>query len=155
MGNNNDEKVPYICGSLTELSLETREWVKPFYSQIADACEKIIGKRPFVPHEHYDPVKHPDFTPKEIDKAERKQICEKTSLLIVVAIAPSWGGGIEVEMANRSNVPIVILHHIDKTVSRLLLGNPSVVARIAYSSHKDALSMLKKEIAKRLLPKEN
>jgi len=155
MGNNDDEKVPYICGPLTELSLEMREWVKPFYSQIADACGKIIGKRPFVPHEHYDPVEYPDFTPKEIDKAERKQICEKTSILIVVAVAPSWGGGIEAEMANRSNVPIVILHHIDKIVSRLLLGNPSVVARIAYSSHKDALSMLKSEIAKQLLPKED
>ena len=44
--------MPYICGPLTELPLEMQGWVKLFYSRIADVCQEIIGRRPFVPHEH-------------------------------------------------------------------------------------------------------
>ena len=83
-----NDKVPYICGPLTELPLEIREWLKPFYSRIADVCEKIIGKRPFVPHEHYDPIVHASFLPKEVYKKEVDQIRKRTSILIVVAVAP-------------------------------------------------------------------
>jgi len=41
-------------------------------------------------------------------------VCEETSLLIVVAITPSWGGGIEVEMANKDHVPAIILCEKEK-----------------------------------------
>ena len=87
----------YICGPLTELDPQTREKTKKLYENLASLCLDTIGVRAFVPHEHYDPIKHADFTPRDVDRAERKQVCEKTSVLIVVAIEPSWGGGIEVE----------------------------------------------------------
>jgi len=104
-----NNKTPYVCGPLTELSIGIQKSVKSFYVHIADACKQVIGRRAFVPHERYDPIKYPDFSPAEIDRVEREQVCEKTSLLVVAAIAPSWGGGIEVEMAYRSNVPVLIL----------------------------------------------
>mgnify|MGYP001600443790 CR=1 FL=1 len=125
-----NEKSAYICGPLTELPAERKLWAKRFYAKLADVCKETTGKRAFVPHEHYDPQIHAKFTPQEVDCAERKQVCEKTSVLIVVAIAPSWGGGIEVEMAHRSGVPIIIICErgkiMLKKISRLLLGNPSV-----------------------------
>jgi len=138
-----NDKMPYICGPLTELSIEIQESAKSFYVRVADVCKQVMGKRAFVPHERYDPIKHPDFSPAEIDTVERKQVCEKTSLLIVVAIAPSWGGGIEVEMAHRSNVPVLILCKKGKKTSRLLRGNPAVVGIIYYSSFGDALRQLR------------
>lgn len=138
-----NDKIPYICGPLTELSVEIQESVKSFYVRIADVCKQIMGKRAFVPHERYDPIKYPDFSPAEVDRVEREQVCEKTSLLIVVAIAPSWGGGIEVEMACRSNVPVLILCKKDKKISRLLRGNPAVAEIIYYNSPTDALCKLK------------
>lgn len=138
------QKTAYICGPLTELKSDQREAVKKFYERLADVYESITGIRAFVPHEHYDPVMHAQFTPQEIDLAERWQVMMKTSLLIAVAIEPTWGGGIEVEMANRSGVPAVVvcpeekLH--ERKISRLLRGNPTVSRIIAYSSHDDALS---------------
>ena len=138
----------YICGPLTELPAEVQVAVKKFYKEIADMCKDMLGVRAFVPHEHYDPVVNANFTPKQVNEAERKQICEKTSVLIVVAIAPSWGGGIEVEMAHQSKVPIIILCEREKLkqrkISRLLLGNPGVVKVIPYSSQKQALDSLGK-----------
>lgn len=139
-------KVPYICGPLTELPIETHEEVKELYGDIADVCREVLGIRAFVPHEHFDPIKHRDFTPADVDKAEREQVCDKTSVLIVVAIAPSWGGGIEVEMAYRSNVPVIILCEEVKLeqrkISRLLRGNPGIAEVISYSSVEGALSSL-------------
>lgn len=55
-------KVPYVCGPLTELLPDEQKSVKLFYQHIADVCEKAIGTRAFVPHEHYDPIKHASFT---------------------------------------------------------------------------------------------
>ena len=147
---NRSQKIAYICGPLTELDPEIRPSVKWFYQQIADACQKITGLRGFVPHEHYDPLKNANFTPSQVDTAERNQICNKTSVVIVVAIAPSWGGGIEVEMANEHDVPIVILCERKKLqqgkISRLLRGNPAVKAIIEYDTQDEAILKLKKTI---------
>ena len=136
-------KVAYVCGPLTELSPEVQQTVKKFYSDIADVCTKILGVRAFVPHEHFDPIKHAGFSPEEVDRAERDQVCNKTSVLIVVTSSgPSWGGGIEVEMAREAGVPVIILCLNDKKVSRLLRGNPAVILQIGYDDPKDALKKL-------------
>ena len=136
------QKRAYICGPLTELGAR-QEAAKRFYERLADACYEILGVRAFVPHEHYDPVKHAHYTPSQVDEAERKQVREETSLLVVVALAPSWGGGVEVEMANTFGVPAILLceqERLDRReVSRLLQGNPAFVDRIAYHDEEDAL----------------
>lgn len=135
-------KVAYICGPLTELSCNEQKQIKRFYSRLADVCEFISGARAFVPHEHFDPIKHSQYTPFEIDSAERYQIYEHTCILIVVAIAPSWGGGIEVEMAYQNSIPAVILRPSGKQVSRLLLGNPAVLRDLCYESEEHAVGLL-------------
>jgi hypothetical protein len=135
-------KVAYICGPLTELSCNEQKQIKRLYSRLADVCELISGARAFVPHEHFDPIKHSQYTPAEVDSAERYQIHEHTCILIVVAIAPSWGGGIEVEMANQKSIPVVILRPSGKQVSRLLLGNPTVIYEFSYKSEDHAVELL-------------
>ena len=140
-------KCPYVCGPLTELDTAVQPGVKRFYARIADSCEVVLGVRAFVPHEHYDPVRHAGFKPSEVDAAERRQVCELTSLLIVVPIAPSWGGGIEVEMAYRSGVPSLLLCERAKLearrISRLLRGNPSVISTVTYDTTDEALESLR------------
>lgn len=138
-----DGKVPYVCGPLTELPPELATKARRFYEQIADVCEKALGRRAFVPHEHFDPITNPDPTPHEIDTAERHQVCACTSHLIAVAsFGPSWGGGIEVEMARANGVPIILLHKRGFKVSRLLRGNPGITATIVYESETEALKEL-------------
>jgi 2'-deoxynucleoside 5'-phosphate N-hydrolase len=143
-------KVPYVCGPLTELSSSEQETVKLFYQQIADVCEKTIGVRAFVPHEHYDPIKHAEYTPQDVYNAEKHQVCDLTSLLIVVAFAPSWGGGIEVEIANQNKVPVIILCEKEKLenrkVSRCLRGNPAVIDILTYTTEQEALEKLEKKL---------
>jgi len=141
-----ESKTAYICGPLTELDAIEQIVFKLFYEQIADVYRSVTGVRAFVPHEHYDPEVHAHFTPSEVDSAERRQVCEMTTIMIVVAIAPSWGGGIEVEMANSRGVPVVILHARNKRISRLLRGNPAIIDIIPYDSEDDALIKLRKKL---------
>ena len=139
-------KQPYICGALTELAPEIQEGVKRLYTQLADICMEEIGIRAFVPHEHFDPILHADYTPQDVNAFERSQVCERTSCLVVVAIEPTWGGGIEVEMAHRSGVPVIVLKPEHKKLSRLLLGNPAIHQVVEYSSFQDALSCFREAV---------
>ena len=128
-------KRAYICGPLAELAPEERDRIRSFYVKIADLCTEVLGTRGYVPHEKLDPIDHPLATPEEVDHNDRDQVCNHTSVLIVVAVAPSWGGGIEVEMANQSHVPVIVLCSKSQLaagkVSRLLRGNPAVKYVIA------------------------
>lgn len=145
-----NEKCAYVCAPLTELPLSRQQKIKVFYTKIADIYEEVTGERAFVPHEHYDPIRHARFTPREVDNAERHQVCDRTSLLIVVAVAPSWGGGIEVEMANQNGIPVLILCEREKLVqgriSRLLKGNPAVIAVIDYETEEEALGKFRTKL---------
>ncbi|MDD5110242.1 MAG: hypothetical protein PHI63_03425 [Patescibacteria group bacterium] len=142
----------YVCGPLTELSLRKKRRAKRLYVRIADLCQEVLGARAFVPHEHYDPKKHAHFTPAQVDTAERHQIRNHTTHLVVVALEPTWGGGIEVEMANRYGVPAFILVERGKLearkISRLLRGNPAVQAIIAYDTEEEAIRKLRAELTK-------
>ncbi len=139
-------KFAYICGPLTELPEDVQPLVKRLYSNLGNVCERVLGVRAFVPHEHCDPIKHANLLPEDVDAVERPQVCEKTSVLIVLAIAPSWGGGIEVEMAYRSNVPVFLLIPAGKCVSRLLRGNPGITISAEYVDDEDAVAQLERMI---------
>jgi hypothetical protein len=134
---------PYICGALTDLPEDMKLPVKRLYEQLADVCELALGLRAFVPHEHYDPIEHGDFTPTQVDEAERHQLRTMTSLLVVVAVIPTWGGGIEVEMANRYGVPVIILKPKEKRISRLLLGNAAIKAVHEFRDYQEAPEVLR------------
>lgn len=136
-------KPAYVCGPLTELPPDVQAKAKLFYERIADVCHSALGVRAFVPHEHYDPIKHANFSPGEVYAAERRQIKENTGVLIVVAsFGPSWGGGIEVDMADEAGIPEVILCQEGKNISRLLRGVPAVADIIYYKNECEALSIL-------------
>jgi len=124
--------VPYICGPLTELAPEEQERVKSLFVRLADVTAEVQGKakRAFVPHEHYDPIKHRNFTPRQVYAAEFGQVVWGTSRLVIVAVAPSWGGGMEAMMAYFTGIPVDILCEKGKLenrlISRLLRGGPRV-----------------------------
>ncbi len=62
----NQTKTAYVCGPLTELPPETQAQVKTFYERIGDLHGELFGRRAFVPHEYYDPIKHAHFTPQDV-----------------------------------------------------------------------------------------
>jgi hypothetical protein len=117
--------------------------VKSFYVQLADACQHAVQIRGFVPHEVYDPIKMANVRDKVVFHDEREIVTTKTSVLIVCAIMPTWGGGMEVAWANEYSVPIIILVPGNKKISRLLTGGPMVFDVLHYSTEEQALLLLK------------
>jgi hypothetical protein len=139
-------KRPYICGPLTELDYKTRDQIKAFYVKLANVCRDILHVRGFVPHEVYDPIKMANVTPKVVFHDEREIVTTKTSVLIVCALEPTWGGGMEVAWANEYSVPIIILAPGNKKLSRLLIGGPMVFDIMSYSTEEQAVLLLKASI---------
>ena len=123
-------KTAYICGPLTDLPADEQERVKATYVLLADLCEELLGVRAFVPHEHCDPIRHAELMPFEVDAIERRQVSE-SSCLIAVDFAPSWGGGIEVEIARNAKVPVILLIPEGRRSSRLLRGNPGIEVTVS------------------------
>ena len=147
-----EEKSVYICGPLTGLDEDKGKKLRRFYEEIADLCEELFGVRAFVPHEHYDPIANPNATPEEINHIEREQVTKKSLCLIAVADEDSWGGGIEVEMAWNAWVPVILVSHVDKRVSRLLRGNPSILKEVKYFGTDDALDKIAEALEEVLVP---
>lgn len=146
-------KTAYVCGPLTNLSPENAG-IKVFYERIADLYKEITGIRAFVPHEHFDPVKNAKATPGEVYIGDMSQITDKSSLMIVVAAAPSWGGGMEVERAHWANIPVILLcekkQFEQKRISRILLGSPAIRYTIIYENEEKALELLRTAIQNHL-----
>lgn len=150
------EKTGYVCGALSDLPEEILDDTKWFYEQIGNVLKEVTGIEPFVPHLHCDPINHSHFTPQEIDGIERPQVVERTSILIAVDVYPSWGGGIEIEICNTHNIPVIMMRPknlpVGKRRSRLLYGNPAIVAILDFENYAQGLELLRAELKNRAHP---
>jgi len=135
----------YIAGALTRLE-DQKLNLKDFYTKIGHLC-RSFGIEAFVPHEHFDPINHPDFTPKEVYQREFEEVTT-ADLMIAYVGEPSLGTGSEIEMAKNSNSTIILVSEKDKKVSRLVRGNPAVKYEVVFEDEDEALSQLKEILEK-------
>lgn len=118
----------YVSGALTALEEGAR--MRLFYELLAEVVESV-GLRAYLPQRVTGPVAAADLDPRAVYDIDRAHV---TSARVVVAYAgiPSFGVGIEVELAREHAVPVVLVVERDRTVSRLLLGNPAVVEVVRF-----------------------
>jgi len=118
----------YVSGALT--SLEDGARTRLFYELLAEVVE-TAGLRAYLPHRVTDPVTTPNLDPRAVYDIDRAHV---TGSRVVVAYGgiPSFGVGIEVELAREHGIPVILVVERDRTVSRLLLGNPAVVEVVRF-----------------------
>lgn len=118
----------YVSGALT--SLEDGARTRLFYELLAEVVEGA-GLRAYLPHRVTDPVTAAHLDPRAVYDIDRAHV---TGSRVVVAYAgiPSFGVGIEVELAREHGIPVILVVERDRTVSRLLLGNPAVVEVVRF-----------------------
>src|SRR5213596_1635293 len=116
----------YISGALTALDDAPR--TKLFYEVLAEAA----GLRAYLPHRVSDPVAAAHLDPRAVYEIDRAHV---TGAAVVIAYAgiPSFGVGIEVELAREHAVPVIVVAERDRPISRLLLGNPAVVEVVKFA----------------------
>jgi hypothetical protein len=119
----------YISGALTALDDAPR--TKLFYEVLAEIAG-AAGLRAYLPQRVSDPVAAAHLDPRAVYEIDRAHV---TSAAVVVAYAgiPSFGVGIEVELAREHAVPVIIVAERDRPISRLLLGNPAVVEVVMFA----------------------
>ena len=119
----------YISGALTALDDGAR--MRLFYELLAEVVESV-GLRAYLPHRVTGPVAAAHLEPRAIYDIDRAHV---TAARVVVAYGgiPSFGVGIEVELAREHAVPVVLVVERERTVSRLLLGNPAVVDVVRFA----------------------
>jgi hypothetical protein len=119
----------YVSGALTALDDGAR--MRLFYELLAEVVESV-GLRAYVPHRVTGPVAAAHLEPRAVYDIDRAHV---TAARVVVAYAgiPSFGVGIEVELAREHAVPVVLVVERERTVSRLLLGNPAVVDVVRFA----------------------
>jgi hypothetical protein len=119
----------YVSGALTALEEGAR--MRLFYELLAEVIESV-GLRAYLPHRVTGPVAAAHLEPRAVYDIDRAHV---TSARVVVAYAgiPSFGVGIEVELAREHAVPVVLVVERERTVSRLLLGNPGVVEVVRFA----------------------
>ena len=119
----------YISGALT--GLEDAPRTKLFYEVIAEIADGA-RLRAYLPHRVTDPVTAANIEPRAVYEIDRAHI---TGARVVIAYAgiPSFGVGIEVELAREHGVPVILVAERERPVSRLLLGNPAVVEVVRFA----------------------
>lgn len=115
----------YISGALTNLETATVD-IKKVYEDIGNLCESV-GVSAYVPHLKSDPIAFPNFTPKEIYEMDRAQVISADLTIAYIGL-PSLGVGQELEIAREAGKDIVLWWFAGEKLSRMVRGNPSVVA---------------------------
>jgi len=118
----------YISGALT--ALEDAPRTKLFYELLAEIAEGA-HLRAYLPHRVTDPVAAAHLDPRAVYEIDRAHVTG-AAVLIAYAGIPSFGVGIEVELAREHGVPAIVVAERDRPISRLLLGNPAVLEVVRF-----------------------
>jgi hypothetical protein len=119
----------YISGALT--GLEDAPRMKLFYEILAEIA--VTAKlRPYLPHRVTDPVATAHLDPRSVYEIDRAHVIA-AAVVVAYAGLPSFGVGIEVELAREHGIPVIVVAERERTVSRLLLGNPAVVEVVRFA----------------------
>jgi hypothetical protein len=119
----------YISGALS--AVEDAARIKLFYELLAEIAG-AAGLRAYLPHRVTDPVVTAHLDPRAVYEIDRAHVTN-AAVLIAYAGIPSFGVGIEVELAREHAVPVIIVAERDRPISRLLLGNPAVVEVVKFA----------------------
>ncbi|MBC8330395.1 MAG: nucleoside 2-deoxyribosyltransferase [Anaerolineae bacterium] len=75
---------------------------------------------------------------------------EACDVLIAEISTPSHGVGYEIGYALNLGKPVLCLHRAEKTISKMLTGNPDALLRvIGYTTSQDAIAMARAFLAER------
>ena len=115
----------YISGALTAIADGARARV--FYELLAEIVSEC-GLRPYLPHHTTDPIAAPDLDPRSVYEIDRARVA-RSGLIVAYAGTPSFGVGIDVEIAREHGIPVIVVAERDRVVSRILLGSPAAGPR--------------------------
>lgn len=122
----------YLACALTGLNEKERENIFGISDLIADICKKQRIEL-FEPRKSTDPVLHANVSPDDVYVNDKSRVLD-SDLLIHLCHHPSTGAGEELEFARSALLPIILITPDKVKISRMILGIPSLMMEINYTS---------------------
>lgn len=88
-----------------------------------------------------DPVENPDVKPEEVYRRDMGAV-SSSDLIVAYVGEPSLGVGAEIERAAALGIDVILLYEEGRTVSRLILGSPSVLGSVREKTSEQLLDGL-------------
>lgn len=143
-----------MSGSLTGLTSGERSGALKFYERIAVVADGHSIDL-YLPHQHSDPIEDANLSAREVYKMDEEQV-RRAHLMVAEVTRPSLGVGMELEMARRFGVNVVVLGRGDRLqflrrdpVELTIFGNPAIQATIEYEEQEEALASLDRLLGQR------
>lgn len=129
-----DPPIPYrayLASALTGLSGESRELIIKAHTEIQRACTSL-GMTVYDPMEHTDPISFSEVSAGDVFLADRREVLSSDVLLALIT-EPSFGEGMELELARSTLLPVLLIVNGDKSLSKMVLGAPGVKHTVRFS----------------------
>ena len=117
----------YLASGLTNVAGSERAASDAAKSRIVSACERW-GIEVYLPEKFTHPDDFPNVSAEDVWARDRRQALN-SDLLILFADYPTTGGGMELEFAHNALMPVLVVAHSGKRVSKMILGCPVVLHR--------------------------
>lgn len=132
----------YISGPLT--GMPDLDEYRAFYEAIGDQVERY-GFTALIPHKQTDPVLNGDWTPQQVYEQDFALVTQ-SDLVIAYVGRKSHGVGQEIEIAREHNIPVILLYETGCVVSRMTLGNPTILLNVVEADLKSLIDALEKAL---------
>jgi transcriptional regulator with XRE-family HTH domain len=142
----------YFASALTGLKQKQRKELWALDEKVHEVCNSY-DSYPLVlyrPRTKTDPVQNPDIPPREVYEIDQEHVAT-ADLLILAAIFPSLGAGMELQLAYQACACVILIKKKDQELSRMVLGCPVRLEIVEYTHLSDLESELRAAIDK-LLP---
>lgn len=126
----------FFSGPLT--NLKNPDTTKAFYMKLNEEAKKLGFETFWAFLSGTDPIKNPEVSAYEVYDRDIKAL-DGSDIMVSYMGEPSTGTGIEIEHANVTNKPVIILYEKGVHVSRMMRGCPAVKKEIVYETEDDAL----------------
>jgi transcriptional regulator with XRE-family HTH domain len=135
----------YLASALTNLDEPRKKEIFEAQDVIAEVCA-AYGIELYQPRNVSDPVLHASLAPGSVFNTDRKRVLE-SDILVVMTHEPSFGAGQELEFARSALLPIVLIIPNGKAVSRMVLGIPSTLYNVSYTTLNELRTNLRQAIS--------
>lgn len=135
----------YFASALTGLSKKQEKAIFALDEKVNDICKKYSAYSValYRPREYTSPTENADIPPREVYETDRERVAT-ADLLILAAICPSLGAGMELQLAHQACSAVILLRKKGQKLSRMVTGCPVPMQVIEYSNLKDLEAKLVK-----------
>jgi transcriptional regulator with XRE-family HTH domain len=142
----------YFASALTGLNPKQRKELWALDEKVHQVCNSY-DSYPLVlyrPRTKTDPVENRDIPARKVYEIDQEHVAT-ADLLILAAIFPSLGAGMELQLAYQACTCVILIKKKDQELSRMVLGCPVRLEIVEYTDLSDLESELRAAIDK-LLP---